>query len=356
MHRAITIAQHGPVFDRNPQVGCVILDRDYQLISQGWHMGSGSEHAEIMALRGAKSILSEPYAAVITLEPCSSAGQTGPCVRALLDAGVKHVVFGVHDPESSGAKVLSEAGVKITYGVLEREVWGLCAKHILPKVRKTPWVIAKRAQGLDGRMSAPDGSSKWITGPYARGHAHVIRSQVDAIAIGSNTLCCDNPSLRAFHPAGHLYAKQPKVVIFSGRPRRSNTAGRGSCELGRCVRGHEVFARDPTILSGKDLKKDMRRLYELGVRSLLLEGGPTLLSSFVREDLVDEFYIYTAPKLLGGGYGDINIGVESISDSFAFQLNSVTRFGDNNLLIRAIKPIQCNPDTRTYRTKKHLQD
>jgi diaminohydroxyphosphoribosylaminopyrimidine deaminase/5-amino-6-(5-phosphoribosylamino)uracil reductase len=324
MRRAFELARRGPARGVNPQVGCVILDDTGTVIAEGWHRGAGTAHAETDALSHLADGAARGATAVVTLEPCNHTGRTGPCAQALIDAGLARVVFSVEDPgehSRSGADRLRAAGIDVVPGVLHAAGEALLDSWLVAARLRRPFVIAKWAQSLDGRAAAADGSSQWVTGPEARADVHSRRAAADAIGVGTGTVLADDPALTARTSSGDLYSAQPTPVIF----------GRRAVPESAALRSHP---RRPVHLSGEDLAADLAELQARGIRSLFLEGGPTLISAFIAAGLVDEYLIYLAPALLGGSRTAVtDIGVHSISDARRLAVDSVHTLGDDLLVV-----------------------
>ena len=327
MQRALEIARRGPR-GINPQVGAVLLSSDGEVLAEGWHRGAGTAHAEVDALTNLAAAAGADAArgatAVVTLEPCNHTGRTGPCSEALLAAGVARVVFAVADPgeaSSGGAARLREAGVDVIGGWRADEGTALLASWLEVQRLGRPHVTVKWAQSLDGRGAAADGTSQWITGPEARADVHRRRSLADAIVVGTGTLLADDPALTARRPDGSLHDEQPRPVVVGTRAVPQEAA----------VRRHpRPFMQD----EGEDLPDLLERLRELGAHRVFVEGGPTLASSFLRQQLADEVLVYVAPTLLGGprlALGDI--GVTSIGDQRRLHAASVEHLGDDLLIV-----------------------
>jgi diaminohydroxyphosphoribosylaminopyrimidine deaminase / 5-amino-6-(5-phosphoribosylamino)uracil reductase len=327
MTRALELALNGPVTGVNPQVGAVILNAEGELIGEGYHKGSGTDHAEVVAIKAAlngASKLPAGSTAIVTLEPCNHTGKTGPCAQALIEAGVSKVVFASSDPgdqSSGGAETLRNAGIEVVSGFhadkadQQSRVWLTAAKH------KRPFVTLKWASSIDGRAAAQDGSSKWISGEASRHDAHQRRSEVDAILVGTGTALIDDPELTARKPDGSLYEQQPVRVVLGER------------ELPAELR---VFNNDAETLTLKtqSIHGALSELYEKGIKHVLVEGGPTLASRFVQLDLVDEFVIYLAPKLLGGDKLAIgSIDVPSIQDAKNLEFAEIKSLGSDIQII-----------------------
>lgn len=327
MERALELALLGPATGVNPQVGAVILNSVGEVIGEGFHKGSGTAHAETVALEQAlvgKSKLEPGSVAVVTLEPCNHTGKTGPCAQALIDAGVSKVVFASSDPgkdSSGGAETLRAAGIDVEAGVLAEKadhqlrVWLSATKH------KRPFVTLKWASSLDGRAAAQDGSSKWISGTESRLDAHRRRSEVDAILVGTGTALTDDPELTARKSDGSLYENQPLRVILGERQLPAN------------LRVFNEAAKTLTLKT-QSIHGALDELYANGIKHVMVEGGPTLASRFVQMDLVDEFVVYLAPKLLGGDKMALgSIDVPSIEKAKELEISQVKQLGDDLLLV-----------------------
>ena len=320
MRRALTIAvtpgvPRGP----NPRVGCVLLDAAGATIAEGFHRGAGAPHAEAAALAEAGPA-ARGATAVVTLEPCNHTGRTGPCVDALLAAGVTRVVLGQSDPNpvaAGGADRLAAAGVDVLRGVLSdeaasiNEAWTFAVEHGRPMVT---WKIAST---LDGRVAAADGSSRWVTAEQARAQVHQLRAEVDAVLIGTGTALADDPSLTVRDPDGPAAAHQPIRVVMGRRPIPAEAALRDGLAPLR-IFPTESPAQVLAALGAED------------VQHVLLEGGPTLAAAFLRAGLVDRFVWYLAPKILGSGVPAVgDLGVPGIAAAMLLEITGITRVGQD---------------------------
>lgn len=299
----------------NPSVGCVVLDADGRPVGEGATQPPGGQHAEVVALRTAGGN-ARGGTAVVTLEPCAHTGRTPPCTRALLAAGIARLVVGELDPDPvarGGAQVLRAAGVDV-----EPAPGG--APYLLPWLTsarlRRPFVTWKYAATLDGRVAAPDGTSRWVTGAEARADVHALRSRVDAVVAGSGTVLADDPQLTVRDAAGMPASRQPLRVVVDRRARTPT---------GARVRD----ASAPTLLSAAATPADLlAELHNRGVRHVLLEGGPTLAAAFIDGDLVDEVVGYLAPALLGAGPTALaGTAVRSISAAHRLEFVDVARVG-----------------------------
>ena len=333
MRRALELAMRGPALGVNPRVGCVILSPHGDVLAEGWHRGAGTAHAEVDALAKLAPGAAAGATAVVTLEPCNHTGRCGPCAVALVDAGIGRVVYAVADPgdhSAGGAERLRDAGVEDAGDELADEVEAVLGDWLFAARHRRPHVTVKWAAGLDGRAAASDGSSQWITGPVARADVHRRRAAADAIAVGTGTVLADDPALTARAPGGEFFDAQPVPVVFGRRPVPADAA----------ISRHP---HAPVFVEGSDLAADLTDLQRRGIRSLFVEGGPTLASAFLAAGLVDELLVYLAPVLLGGprlAVGDL--GIETIADARRFDIAAVERLGDDLLVVAHPRPTEGN--------------
>jgi len=319
MERARMLALNGPPGGGNPQVGCVLLDSSGQIRAEGWHRGSGTPHAEVIALEAleASGATAAGLTAVVTLEPCAHTGKTPPCANALVESGVSHVVFSAHDPggeSGGGGRVLADAGIDVHGGFEEPEGMALIEKWLAAQKTGRPWVTVKWAMSLDGRAAAADGTSQWITSPTTRAQGHRDRASHGAIAVGSQTMLVDNPTLTARHDDGTLMDHQPHAVVV----------GSADIPAGFHVESHPAGL---THHRSHDLPGLLEALLDKDITSLYVEGGPTLASAFLAARLVDEIHISIGPLLLGGpklALGDLGIG--TMSEALELDIQSIERF------------------------------
>jgi diaminohydroxyphosphoribosylaminopyrimidine deaminase/5-amino-6-(5-phosphoribosylamino)uracil reductase len=305
----------------NPPVGAVILSADGDIVGSGGTEPAGGAHAEVVALRAAGD-RAAGGTVVVTLEPCNHHGRTGPCVEALLDAGVAAVVYAVADPNpiaAGGAARLRAAGVAVTEGVCAQQVAAGPLREWLHKQRTgLPHVTWKFATSIDGRSAAADGSSQWITSEAARADLHRRRAAADAIVVGTGTVFADNPTLTARLPDGSAAAQQPLRVVVGHReiPAESNV-----CQ-----------GNYPTVmLHTRDPHEVIRALTDR--TDVLLEGGPTLAGAFLRAGAVHRILAYVAPILLGGPVAAVDdVGVVSIANALRWRYDGVEQIGPDLLL------------------------
>lgn len=324
MRRALSLAARGPATGVNPRVGCVILSPQGDIVAEGWHRGAGTPHAEVDALSRLSNGAATGTTVVVTLEPCDHTGRTGPCSEALIAAGVTRVAYATAERSElarGGAERLAAAGIDVHAGVLGDEaerflhVWLTAVRH------SRPFVTLKWASTLDGRVAAADGTSRWITGTAARQRVHEQRAASDAIVVGTGTVFADDPALTARGDAGELLPHQAVPVVIGERAIPADAA----------VHRHPCGV----IVTGtRDIDAVLDTLFRRGIRHVFVEGGPTLASAFIAAGLVDEYLIYLAPAILGGGrlaIGDIGIG--TIADTRRLRIDSIERLGEDLLVI-----------------------
>ncbi|NJQ03101.1 bifunctional diaminohydroxyphosphoribosylaminopyrimidine deaminase/5-amino-6-(5-phosphoribosylamino)uracil reductase RibD [Streptomyces zingiberis] len=362
MRRAVALAARGAgETSPNPVVGCVILNAAGEPVGEGYHQRAGGPHAEIHALRAAGEH-ARGGTALVTLEPCDHTGRTGPCSRALIDAGIARVRYAVADPHAAaagGAATLAAAGVDVAGGLLAAEAaevnraWLTSVRHGRPFVR---W---KFAATLDGRTAAADGSSRWITSPAARADVHRLRAAADAVVVGSGTARADDPHLAARLPdpaASGSAVRQPlRVVLDTGatavKPGARVLDGAaptliavaedaGTAHLaGRTGDGTVSVVRLPRAPGGQGLSVPalLEALYARDVRSVLLEGGARLAGSFVAAGAVDEVTAYLAPALLGAGPAALaGGGIGTIAEALRLEVTAVDRIGPDLRITAAV--------------------
>lgn len=316
MREALRLAAHGRGrTSPNPMVGAVLV-RDGRIVGAGWHRKAGTEHAEIHALRMAGE-LARGSTLFVTLEPCSHTGRTGPCARAVIEAGVKRVVAAMEDPNpivsGRGFQMLQETGIEVSCGLLEQEARKLNEAFLTWVTEKRPFVTLKMAMTLDGKTATAGGESQWITGEEARLRGHELRDENDAILVGIGTVLADRPSLTTRLPDGN--GKNPLRIVLDSHARtpadtpmlRDDAAPviiaateAASPENVKRLRetGAEVLfvGSGPTV----ELPGLLRTLGDRKICSLLVEGGSTVHFSFLRAGLADKVCAFIAPILVGG--------------------------------------------------------
>lgn len=313
MQRALELAKQGEGrVEPNPMVGAVVV-RDGEVVGEGCHQHFGGPHAEVNALNSAGE-QARDATLYVTLEPCCHVGKTPPCADAVIAAGVVRVVMATADPnphvDGGGIRRLRNAGIECDVGVCEPEARDLLAPYLKLTTTGRPWVIAKWAMTLDGKIATHTGSSQWISSDDSRAVTHALRGRVDAIIVGAGTLRADDPLLTA-RPAGPRTATRvalgdvpkdsqlaatvadaPLMVIRSREPKL------GEYDWLTCA-GGEFLKIDP----GDDITKIRQVLDEFGRRrmtNVLFEGGGQVLGALFDARAVDEVHAFVAPKIVGG--------------------------------------------------------
>ena len=328
MRLALALARRGlGETSPNPVVGAVVVAGG-RIVGRGYHRRAGGPHAEAAALRhaGPRARGATLY---VTLEPCNHTGHTPPCCDAILDAGIARVVAAMKDPNpltnGRGIRRLRRAGVRVTTGVLDAEARRLNAPFVKCMTARMPWVVAKIAQSLDGKIATTTGQSQWISSPQARRFAHQLRRDADAVVIGVNSVLTDDPLLTARDPDRPARRRRPVKIIVDSRLRTplarrcfssaspaptivatTVTAARKRAALAR--RGVTVLTLPPS--GGRvplaKLFRLLARRYEL--TSVLIEGGGELLAGALAERLVDRLVCITAPMVIGGKTAPSSVG------------------------------------------------
>jgi diaminohydroxyphosphoribosylaminopyrimidine deaminase/5-amino-6-(5-phosphoribosylamino)uracil reductase len=353
MRRALELARsaEGAVSPR-PPVGAVIVAASGEVVGRGATTARPGPHAEIVALEQAGG-RARGATAYVTLEPCAHHGATPPCADALVAAGVARVVAGVRDPfpqvRGRGFKRLRDAGIELRTGVLRQACREMVRPFATWAAFGRPYVTLKLAATLDGKVAAPDGTSRWITGESARAEVHALRGRVDAVVVGAGTIETDDPSLTCRSPEHS--GSQPRRVVVDSSGRTPATARIFDGEAGSVVltaldvpddrlaawegTGATVV-RVPRAEAGASIPDALRALGQLGICHVLLEGGPGLAASFAAEGVVDRYVLYLAPKLLGGeAYDMLGVGAKTLAGASRLRIERVERIGDD-LRIEAV--------------------
>ncbi len=318
MQQALALAARGlGRVEPNPPVGAVIVDDAGRCLGAGWHQQFGGPHAEVFALEQAGPA-AHGATLYVTLEPCCHFGKTPPCSRAVIAAGLKRVVVAMTDPAphvaGGGIAELRAAGIEVEVGLCETEARQLAAPFVRWVTERRPWVHAKWAMTLDGKIASRTGHSQWISGPESRAVVHELRGRMDAIAVGIGTALADDPLLTA-RPPGPRTATRMVIDPQARLPRTSQLVQTAREVPVLWVVGDHI----PTDLTAPVEAAGVERLslpYDadrgfplqdwlslLGKQSMthvLIEGGGKLLGSLFDADLIDEYHIFIAPKLIGG--------------------------------------------------------
>ncbi|MGW2181605.1 bifunctional diaminohydroxyphosphoribosylaminopyrimidine deaminase/5-amino-6-(5-phosphoribosylamino)uracil reductase RibD [Streptomyces sp. NPDC001732] len=341
MRRAIELAARGlGSTSPNPVVGCVVLDATGRRAGEGFHQRAGGPHAEVHALRAAGD-RARGGTAYVTLEPCNHTGRTGPCAQALIEAGVARVVYAVGDPNpqaTGGADTLRAAGVEAERGLLAAEAEAGNTAWLTSVRLGRPYVLWKYAASLDGRIAAADATSRWITSAESRADVHRLRAEADAVVVGSGTARIDDPQLGVRGIDG---AVQPLRVVVDTTATAVRPGARvldeGAPTLIAVADDADArhlpegaVLRLPRAATGRglDVPALLDALHGRGIRSVLLEGGPTLAGAFVAAGTVDKVVGYLAPVLLGAGPAALaDAGISTIAEALRLDVTETVRIG-----------------------------
>lgn len=317
MQRALVLARRGEGWvEPNPMVGAVVVSPDGRVAGEGWHKRFGGDHAEVMAVSAAGSA-ARGATLCVTLEPCCHHGKTPPCTDAIIASGIARVIVAAGDPSphagGEGLAKLAAAGIAVETGLHEAEATRLTAPFRKLVGQGLPWMIAKWAMSLDGKVATREGASRWISSEESRRIVHGLRGRVDAIMVGANTAVADDPLLTARPPGPRqavrvvldsiarlppesrlvATAREVPTLVMAGPDARDDTLSRlreNGCEVHVCD-------------SGDRSARLHLALCELGRRKLtnvLVEGGPELLGALFDAGRIDEAWVFVAPKVIGG--------------------------------------------------------
>ncbi len=351
MRMALELAEQGRGWTSpNPMVGAVIVKGD-EVVGKAFHQAAGKPHAEILALDDAGE-KARGAALYVTLEPCNHTGRTPPCTQAILKRGIKRVIAGMKDPNprvrGGGLDFLKRHGLNVSVGVCEDACRRLNEIFIKYVTTSLPYVILKSAATLDGCIATRTGDSKWITNPLSRQFVHELRHTVDAVMVGIGTVLQDNPQLttrletrKGSDPLRivldshlsipldaqllHLTSDSDTLIVMG---RKAPSEKRKSLKR---VGVRFLSLKDTQV--GIDLTALMAKLGEMGVTSLLIEGGSRVNASALRAGIVDKVYMFYAPKICGGGIPVCGgMGVNLMEESIQVTDISVHRFGEDVMI------------------------
>lgn len=356
MRLAITEAQKGAGFvSPNPLVGCVILNKEHELIAVGYHAKVGGPHAEVSALQAVKDPSQFQGAHLfVTLEPCSHFGRTPPCAEALARLPLASVTYGLKDPNpkvsGKGLEIIRSAGIEVrTLPELTEDLEDLAEIFLMNMRKSRPFVAIKVATSLDGQMALLSGESQWITSEEARDHVQYLRGVYDAIMVGVGTFLADDPRLNS---RDSRFENRPSKAVLVDPEGRSLTRLKQSALLS-VRKPEELFLiTHPKVSLPKDLegvqhlKIEMTRerwgwdsifsqLYARGVNSVMVEGGSFVYSDLIREKEVDRLYLYMAPKILGARQGlswTKDLSIEKLSQGRSLRRMNFQNFGPDVLI------------------------
>ncbi|MBU4419257.1 MAG: bifunctional diaminohydroxyphosphoribosylaminopyrimidine deaminase/5-amino-6-(5-phosphoribosylamino)uracil reductase RibD [Candidatus Omnitrophica bacterium] len=338
----------------NPLVGALVVKAG-KIIGRGFHAKAGFAHAEIVALdaAGKKAAGATLY---VTLEPCAHTGRTPPCINRIIGSGIKEVVVGMIDPNplnnGKGVTLLKQGNIKVKVGVLEERLKEINESFIKYITTRIPLITVKVAESLDGRIATRTGDSKWITSDKSRAFAHRIRKDYDAIMVGVNTVLRDNPSLNAWFSEKKLI----KVIVDSNLSISENSnifAGDSQVIIitlpsrpGQETENRKKLAAKARILEVKEkagqinLRDALKKLAQLQISNIIVEGGGTLIGSLFDEKLVDKVLFFISPKIIGGKDAVSSVmgnGVKRVDQAVKLQDLKIRRFGEDLLVQARVK-------------------
>ena len=348
MERALVLAERGRgSTSPNPMVGAIVVNDEGVIVGDGYHEGAGTPHAEVHALDAAGE-LARGATLVCTLEPCSHTGRTGPCTERIVAAGITRVVAAIRDPNplvsGRGFDALRAHGIDVATGLMEAEAAALNAEFFTYIRHRRPFVIAKAGVSLDGAVAARPGVQTAITGPDSRRKAQLLRAEVDAIAVGSETVLVDDPLLTA----RDVFRERPLVrVVFDRRLRTPPTArvlttsGQGpvwilttaAARAGNRAAVNALTEAGADVLETEDasIRSAMKLLGDRGVMSLLLEGGPRVQQAAWDAGMIDRVMLFVGPTVVGPG-GVPLLPPPSHFASFALERRRAEPCGDDVLI------------------------
>ena len=319
MRSALSLAKRGiGCCSPNPSVGCLILDRSYNLIGMGRTSDKGRPHAEMNALNSLTAS-SKGATAIVTLEPCAHKDTSPSCAELLINAGIKHVVISVLDPDirtnGKGVKLLKKSGVKVSLGLLEEKSLDINAGFIFRLKYNRPLVSLKIASSLDGKIATANGNSKWITGELSRMHGHSLRANHDVILVGINTVLKDDPKLNCRIRGLEKYSPVRVIVDSSlSIPLTSNVIKNldkiptiiwtkkniNSPKKKKLINmGVEIIELEK-IDNKLNLIEGLTILSEKGYNKVLVEGGSEISASLMANNLIDKVFLYRSGIFIGG--------------------------------------------------------
>ena len=320
----------------NPMVGCVISSDD-KIIARDYHRQYGQEHAEINALNQIKH-KADNCILYVTLEPCSHHGKTPPCIKAIINSGIKKVFVATLDPNplvsGNGVKLLRESGIDVEVGLLENHAIEINCGFMKRMKTGMPYITSKIAMSLDGRVAMRSGESQWITSEASREDVQLLRSQNQAILTGSGSILNDNPMMTVRNKK--LDSSPLRVVIDSNNAITDKSLNIFSSDSETLILNQ---SNSKILENGKiDLKSTLIKLGEMGINNVLLEAGSGLNSAMMQANLIDEFIIYTAPVLLGSdAQAMMDLPFKNMSEKISLKILELTQVA-SDLKIRA-KPL-----------------
>jgi diaminohydroxyphosphoribosylaminopyrimidine deaminase/5-amino-6-(5-phosphoribosylamino)uracil reductase len=327
----------------NPMVGAVVVSGE-SAIADGWHARYGEAHAEVMAIRAAGEA-THGATLYVTLEPCTHHGKTPPCADAIIASGIRRVVIATRDPNpqaGGGIEKLRAAGIEVEVGIEQDAARELNAPFFNAFASDRPWVVLKLAVSKDGGVADPTGARRWITNEASRREVHRMRANSDAVAVGLGTVLADDPGLTVRDAP--LPRRHPTRVVFDSRlrtPIESRLVKSAQATPTLVVaredavdRRRNLESRGVGVIIAPDLSSALRELRRQEIRSILVEGGPTLAAAFLEAGEVDRLAVFTAPISLGPS------APKAFQESFDhFPIIERRAFHEDSLIVRALRKV-----------------
>ncbi len=358
MERSIQLAELGRGrVSPNPMVGACVV-KEGHLISNGYHDLFGGPHAEVYAMRKAGS-RAKGATLYVTLEPCSTFGKTPPCIDAIIKSGVKEVVIGALDPNpkhhKNGIALLKKAGIQVIAEVLSEKIIKQNEAFFTYHKRKRPFIVLKMAESLDGKITTYNRSKEWISSAESRKWTHRLRQEMDAIMVGTRTVEVDNPWLTPYlakfkksnYPlrvvmdrdlklkrSCHVFGNEASTLVFTSE--KNSLKSRQEYGKARNVALVEISEKNKKL----DLREAIKKLYSIGITSLLIEGGGELSASMLELGIVDKVYMIIAPFFLGGRTTVTSVegtGIASVKQAIRIKEIKTSRLGEDILVEGYVK-------------------
>jgi diaminohydroxyphosphoribosylaminopyrimidine deaminase/5-amino-6-(5-phosphoribosylamino)uracil reductase len=333
MHLAIKLAKKAEGrTSPNPIVGAVVVNNN-RIVGKGYHKKAGLPHAEVIALRQAGKN-AKGATLYVSLEPCDHFGRTPPCTKTIIDSGIRKVVIGMKDPNpinnGKGIKRLKKHGIEVILYGIRNEAESINKHYIKFITKKLPFVTVKTAQSLDGKIATKTGDSKWISSEDSRSYVHDLRSKVDAVMVGANTVIKDDPVLLSRSSKD----RQPARIIVDG-----------GLKIPASAKIFSTSDKSPVILASSllgrnkmmDLARLLKTLAKKNITHVLVEGGGELIASLIEKGLVDRILVFIAPKVIGGRNAITSVegsGVAKVKSAHNFKITDIKRF-KKDLLVEA---------------------
>jgi diaminohydroxyphosphoribosylaminopyrimidine deaminase/5-amino-6-(5-phosphoribosylamino)uracil reductase len=338
----------------NPMVGALVV-KNGKIVGRGFHEKAGSSHAEVIALDEAAKF-AKAATLYVTLEPCAHFGRTPPCVDRIIKSGIREVVVGMVDPNplnnGKGVNILKQHKIKVKVGFLEEDLRKINAAFIKYISKRMPFVTVKVAQSLDGKIATKSGDSKWITSDKSRAYAHRMRRDYDAIMVGVNTILRDNPRLDVW-----FSKQQPRKIVVDSQlstPQSANIFSKNTKTIivtlpskpGQETENRKILSGKAKILEVKEkagqinLKDMVKKLAQLEITNILVEGGGTLNGSLFDEGLIDKLIFFVSPKIIGGKEAISSVmgkGIARIDKAIKLKDVQLKRIGEDFLIEGYIK-------------------